>query len=153
MAGYLITRLFLARAFSRADQPPAPQVASSQAGVDTNSETLKTFWKPDRKADPTHEKRLKTWLTEKGIHESVVSFLNKAEYASQRAQAIREIRIPDIDRIKSFWKPGGMVDPAHEKELMTWLTKNGIDESVVSFLSKPQYTGQRAQAIRELQIP
>jgi len=21
----------------------------------------------------------------------------------------------DIDRIKSFWKPGGMVDPAHEK--------------------------------------
>lgn len=96
MAGYLITRLFLAGAFGRADQQQPPQTVAApyQGGVDA-----------------------------------------------------------DIDRIKNFWKPGGMVDPAHEKLLDAWLTRNGIAESVVSFLSKPQYASQRAQAIRELQIP
>lgn len=98
MAGYLITRLFLAGAFSRADQQQPQRVESSyQGGADANSDKIKDFWKPGGVVDPVHEKDLETWLTKDGIDESVVSFLSKPQYTSQRVQAIREIPIPQTE--------------------------------------------------------
>ncbi len=98
LVGYLLTRLFLAEAFRRADQPSvikeiAPS-ASYEEDDDRTSERLRNWWKPGGTVDSGREAQLKNWLKSKAIGGTIPSFIYGRE-KDKRALAVRELNIPD----------------------------------------------------------
>jgi hypothetical protein len=99
IGGYLVTRLFIAGAFRRADTETTETVSASGISDDAAKQKLAEFWKPDgKKANPDHEKALLDWMTKHGIITedrkiSVGLFINTPQYAEQRAQAVRDLPV------------------------------------------------------------
>lgn len=98
MAGYLLTRLYLSGAFGRADRDQIPTAFTPPATYtpDTvgDAARIRTFWKPNNVLDSAHEEALNAWLNRKRIEVSLTAFLESGEYASQRSEMIKELRIP-----------------------------------------------------------
>jgi hypothetical protein len=91
LAGYLITRLFLAGAFWRADRQTIvlPPAGAQYALADTDANRLRAFWK----TGPDAETKIKQWLQKEGINASVPLFLAGAEHQPARAKAVQELPI------------------------------------------------------------
>ncbi len=92
LAGYLITRVFLAGAFRRADEEKS---SSPYIEYDNAAEKLHKFWMPDGKAaaDSENEKRLVEWLKRSGLDIMITSFLRYQKYAEQRLKAVEELNL------------------------------------------------------------
>jgi hypothetical protein len=91
LAGYLLTRLFLAGAFMRADrQTILLPDAGAQYASDEAAHQLREFWK----SGPNAEMSIKQWLQKQAINASVPLFLAGAEYQAARAKALNEIVKP-----------------------------------------------------------
>ncbi len=96
LAGYLITRLFFAGAFGRADSNTYSQPTSfvpTTTATDSRSR-LRNFWAPNGVVNPENEKKLTDWLTANNISLSLASFVNGGKFESQRNQAIQALNIP-----------------------------------------------------------
>jgi hypothetical protein len=96
IAGYLMTRLYLAGAFRRADTPTTEQITASGYSDDDASTQLTEFWKPNGIVNLANEKLLLDWMTKEGLITgdkkiSVPLFLNAPEYLKQRAQAMQDL--------------------------------------------------------------
>jgi hypothetical protein len=98
LGGYLVTRLFFAGAFRRADTETTETVRPSTFGGDDQAkQTLAKFWKPDgKKIDPNHEKWLVDWMTKHGLISgdrkvSIGLFINSRAFQEQRAKAVQEL--------------------------------------------------------------
>jgi len=99
VGGYLVTRLFIAGAFRRADTETTQTVTASGISDDEAKQKLAKFWKPDgKKANPEHEKALLDWMTKHGLITedrkiSVGLFINTPTYTEQRTQAVRDLPV------------------------------------------------------------
>lgn len=91
LAGYLITRLFFAGAFGRADRQ---DFRNSEFQSASSIARLGAFWRPDGAANPQNEKKLLEWMSRNKIGVSLVSFINDAKLEKQRKRAISELQIP-----------------------------------------------------------
>jgi hypothetical protein len=98
VAGYLVTRLFFAGAFRRADTETTETIKPAPFSDDDDvKERLAKFWKPDgKKSDPKAEKWLVDWMTKRGLitPDSKVSiglFINSRAFQEQRAQAVADL--------------------------------------------------------------
>jgi hypothetical protein len=98
VGGYLVTRLFIAGAFRRADTETTETVTGSGISDDQAKQKLMKFWKPDGKTNPEHEKLLVEWMTKHGLitQDKTISiglFINARDYAQQRAQAVQDLPV------------------------------------------------------------
>jgi hypothetical protein len=97
LAGYLITRLFFAGAFGRADSktyvPPTAFIPSTPTNTDARDK-IRNYWAPNGKVDPDHEKLLTDWLQENNISVSLASFVSGGKFNAQRNQVINDLKIP-----------------------------------------------------------
>lgn len=97
LAGYLMTRLFLAGAFRRADVPSETQ--ASGVSKDDAAEKLRRFWKPNGKdVDAGDEQKLLKWMEENGLISpqnqiDIASFILLSKYAQERAKAVADLKI------------------------------------------------------------
>jgi hypothetical protein len=98
LAGYLLTRLFLAAAFRRADSPPKiteRKITESTSRNDSNAQRdvqrIHAFWKPENKINKAAEEKIMSWLQKRGLYVSVPLFIRDAEYAKERAELIKEV--------------------------------------------------------------
>ncbi len=96
LVGYLLTRLFLADAFRRADQPRVITAPSeSYAGDQSNyADLLRNWWKPGGVVDLRHQAELEKWLKSNGIEASMPTFIYGKEYEAKRALAVTALKIP-----------------------------------------------------------
>lgn len=106
LAGYLLTRLYLAGAFRRADQPSttiskpspslsSPTIANGGAPADP-ADKLRSFWLagPNGGPDPVHEKQLLDWLEAHALSDvPLAKFLAAADYVDQRQQAAAQFKL------------------------------------------------------------
>jgi hypothetical protein len=99
VGGYLVTRIFIAGAFRRADTETTETLSVSGVSDDDAKKALAKFWKPDgKKADPAREKLLIDWMTKNGLITkdrkiSISLFINTPEYARERAQAVQDLSV------------------------------------------------------------
>lgn len=111
LAGYLLTRLYLAGAFRRADQPatptrvpPAADLASQAAPgsvAKDPADQLRSYWLsgPNEAPDPAREKALLDWLASQGLQDlPLAKFLASADYSAQRQQAATDLKVQEIAR-------------------------------------------------------
>lgn len=95
LAGYLLTRLYLAGAFRRADQAPRVVTATfaSPAGGDP-ADALRAFWMPPGAGAPdlANEIKLLNWLRMNGLADvALATFLNASDYLEQRKKAATDL--------------------------------------------------------------
>jgi hypothetical protein len=103
LAGYIITRVYLAGAFGRADTGAGVLTTVAPLRIEdadkANIEKLRKFWVPDGKvANADNEKRLLDWLKENGLNTPekpimIPSFVNQPEYAKERAKAVKDLSL------------------------------------------------------------
>ena len=97
LAGYLLTRLYLAGAFRRADKTPPTTtvpVAISEEGNEDASDKLRAFWAPDGKTNKENEVRLIGWLGAQGLGDvPLAKFITSADYSLQRKQAVEALKL------------------------------------------------------------
>ena len=56
-------------------------------------------------------------------------------------------------KLRDFWKPGGVVDPANGKALLDWMIANGVGTSSIAlFLRSADYRTQRDKAVADLNL-
>lgn len=88
-----------------------------------------------------------------------------AEDAGQKTTAARQElkqlttakfgRTPSSSLLRSYWKPGGTIDTAHEANLLAWMKDHGFAPAagnITMFLSDSTLEASRAQAIKDLGI-
>jgi hypothetical protein len=96
LAGYLLTRLYLAGAFRRADRPPSTTVviASPANATDDPSDKLRDFWAPGGQTNPENEVALIKWLGSQGLGDvPLAKFISGADYIAQRQQAVANFKL------------------------------------------------------------
>lgn len=107
LAGYLLTRLYLAGAFRRADQPATPVTVSPAAGLTTvptvgatvppdPADRLRAYWlsAPGGAPDPAKETALLDWLGNHGLKDlPLAKFFAGADYLAQRQQAAADFQL------------------------------------------------------------
>jgi hypothetical protein len=99
VGGYLVTRLFIAGAFRRADTETTETVSASGVSDDDAKKRLAKFWKPDgKKVNPDNEKLLLDWMAKHGLITeerkiSISLFINAPQFGQQRAQAVADLSI------------------------------------------------------------
>jgi len=79
----------------------------------------------------------------------------------QKAAADKEIKISGQhvkdkagDIIRVFWKPdGNTINPTNQQKLKNWMTTNGLNFSITSFIGLDDYSKLRERAIKEIPIP
>jgi hypothetical protein len=97
VGGYLVTRLFIAGAFRRADTETTQKENASGISDDEAKKKLAQFWKPDDKEpNPDNEKQLLEWMSKEGINTperkiSIGLFINTPKYKAQRVQAVQDL--------------------------------------------------------------
>lgn len=94
LAGYLLTRLFLAGAFRRAEtrQTITDRKVTTSAGTsDNDSQMIRAYWKPDDKMNSKANEEIMAWLQERGLDVSVPLFIRDTDYAKERAALVREV--------------------------------------------------------------
>jgi hypothetical protein len=95
LAGYLITRLFLAGAFWRADSRQVIKSPTAEyGGTDEIVTRIRNYWKPEGKVDLPRQAAMTEWLQKHGISDILPTFLASAAYASQRAKMVQDLKIP-----------------------------------------------------------
>lgn len=96
LAGYLLTRLYLAGAFRRADAPRTPSKTENQFGQDDLDvqKRLQTFLMPDGKhVEAENEKQLVDWLRERRLQCSWATFLSAKQFTALRAEAVEKFKL------------------------------------------------------------
>ncbi|PSJ17310.1 hypothetical protein [Nitrosomonas supralitoralis] len=59
----------------------------------------------------------------------------------------------EIEKLRKFWKPDGVVDRFNENRLKQWLKISGIDpESITFFLRNKAFSDARKKAVEDLQL-
>jgi hypothetical protein len=95
IGGYLLTRLFLAGAFWRAEERPAVSTVRAAAPVaDPTIDRIRNWWRPGGQIDPSNENKLQTWLKTQAIDVTIPVFLFAEGFAAKRAEAIQALNIP-----------------------------------------------------------
>lgn len=100
LGGYLLTRLFLAGAFWRAEVQPVQVTTEASQVDDATVEIVRSFWRPSGAADPGNQKQLEDWLKKEGIQVSLPTFIYGKEFAADRQKAIQELKIIPISSSK-----------------------------------------------------
>lgn len=96
LAGYLITRLFLAGAFWRADrQQIIKSPAADYGGPDAIATRIRNYWKPGGQVDRGRQAAMTEWLQKQGIPDMLPTFLKGTAYAKQRAKMAQDLNIPE----------------------------------------------------------
>jgi hypothetical protein len=90
LAGYLITRLFFAGAFGRAD---SQEILKSTFHKQDSTNQIRMFWMPSGLPNPMNEKMLLEWLSRNKIDVSLASFINGAKFEVQRNKMIQDLNI------------------------------------------------------------
>lgn len=93
LAGYLLTRLYLAGAFRRADKTPRTTVpvAPPEEG---SEDKLRKFWAPAGVTNRDNELKLIEWLRAQGLGDvPLAKFITSADYSAQRKQAVEAFQL------------------------------------------------------------
>jgi hypothetical protein len=96
---------------------------------------------------------------EKGV--DIATFINSAEYASERSKAVSALIGPnqpenppsnssESTTLRSYWKPNGVVNSEHAAALQTWLNKNENGVDIATFINSSQYASERSKAVSAL---
>lgn len=68
------------------------QISKNSYLKDNASQILRKYWKPDEiTKDTDNENKIKNWMKENGVKESITTFLYSAEYKEQRLEAVRDL--------------------------------------------------------------
>jgi hypothetical protein len=71
--------------------------------------------------------------------EAFLSTISKGVYASTGDAA---------QKLRAYWKPGGVVNEVHAKALQAWLLSNNAGtDSIAEFLASAEYKDQRDRAV------
>jgi hypothetical protein len=96
LAGYLITRLFLAGAFWRADRRQIiKSPAADYGGTDAIATRIRNYWKPGGQVDRVRQAAMTEWLQQQRISDILPTFLTGSAYAKQRAKMVQDLNIPE----------------------------------------------------------
>ena len=91
VGGYLLTRLFLAGAFWRADSPQSETV-TQEAGEKAQDDSI-SLLNQFRTASDQNKTALENWLKNKGIETSLTTFINARNFSEERRKAIEDLKI------------------------------------------------------------
>jgi hypothetical protein len=91
VGGYLLTRLFLAGAFRRADTTQSVTV-TEEAGKKTEDLSISQINR-FRRASDQNKTALANWLKSKGIEASLTTFTNAKNFSEDRRKAIADLNI------------------------------------------------------------
>jgi hypothetical protein len=95
LAGYLLTRLFLAGAFWRADRQPTtvlPDVPYTPSD-DPNAGFIRSYWKPGNKIEPAADEAVKDWLRRNRVDASVPLFISGEQFRTKRAEIVKDLNL------------------------------------------------------------
>jgi hypothetical protein len=99
---------------------------------------------------------LTLWVSPRKLYGPGDYKTDEAFLAAQGTIRISEVYAPASDtaqKLRNFWKPGGIVNEENAKALQDWLRRNeiGID-SITLFLTSQDYKAQRERAVADLRL-
>jgi hypothetical protein len=76
--------------------------------------------------------------------------------AAQRVVKTSEVYVPGgvpAQKLRDFWKPGGIVNQANASKLRDWLAANNMDtNSIATFLAWEEYEEDRKRAVADFSL-